>query len=148
MHLVYPKLHISLWNACPWNRKQHLWPLDWTGGWALGLQVLTAETGFEMSGSHHLLPENSPWVSSQRSASSVLNVKKKRCSDWQFAFEHDVDAAQSATEEPMGSRWKWGPILVFINYLSALNDYTQKNIFKTLIKIHPWANQSLHDIPS
>lgn len=147
MHLTYPKLHISLRNTRPWNRKQYLWPLNWTDGWALRLEVPAAETGVEMIGSHHLFPESTPWVSSQRSASPLLSVKK-RCSGWRFAPAHNVSPAQSETEERTGSRRKWGPILAFINYLRVLNVCTEKNVFKLVIKIHLRANQGLRDIPS
>jgi len=67
-----------------------------------------------MVGSRHLFPEGAPRALSQRSAPPALSVKK-RCSDWHFAAARNVVAAQSETEERTDSRWKWGPVLAFIN---------------------------------
>lgn len=139
MHLAYRKRPMPLRNVCPWNRKQPVWQNRWMNPQSTG-------AGYRNRNWNSVSRKHTPWVSLQRSASPVLSVQK-RFSDWQFTPAHDGIAAPSKTEEWMGSKWKQGPILVFINYLRVLNVLTQK-IFKTLIKIHLQAEKALHNTTS
>lgn len=133
MHLAYPKLYISLRRNFQ-NGKQYFWLPDWIDRRTPRLQALAVQAGFEMRG-------GLPWVWSQRSASSAHSARKR--SDWQCTPIHNINAAQSETEERMCRRRSWGPTLKGPQCL-----HTQKECLQNANKIHLSANKGLPDISS